>query len=506
MPWLLEGKKKMRIAGVYWYDVALDFKIQHAVSEPYGLERILAVAEEDGCEVELFIPLEVKERKGAEKSASIDENTLVQKIIAFAPDIVCFSSYTCQFPGAERIASKLKKSNPNIIALAGNRYPSYLRDKMQQPFDFFVVKEGEETFMQLLRVLQKKSTYFSEKESKDFGVFEEINGLVFRREGSSVFTGPRKRITDLDSFPDAKRFPQVLRQVYKGISIPSFSQAPHYAISEYSRGCHGVCGFCDNKQVWHNKLTFRSPERVVDELESLRQMGVDIVYFIDLNFTARPDKVRELCNEMLRRNLDISWYCMSNISTAAGEQELLRLMKSAGCFKIAWGVESTNDASLERMNKRICGKVMTSDQVKAVLWESLEAGILNQGYYIIGFPWENSSSIISDAEQIKYLPLHQLNVGIFTPIPMSDFFTKPLELDPDLEKHDRNHLIFEHPFITSDEVKTLQRKIYHDFYSSKEYSGYVGRSASIDLRFRQAFNDYFEFSGWSVRDGLSVRV
>lgn len=494
----------MRIAGVYWYDVALDFEIQHAVSEPYGLERILAVAEEDGCEVELFIPLEFKEKREAkegeaEEIISVGEKELVQKIIDFNPDIVCFSPYTCQFPGAERLASKLKKINPNIIAIAGNRYPSYIRDKMRPPFDFFVVNEGEETFRQLLRVLQKNPAHFSDGEFEDSGVFEELDGLVFRRDGFSLFTGPRKRITDLDSFPDAKRFPQVLRQVYKGISLPSLSQAPHYAISEYGRGCPGVCGFCDNKQVWHNKLTFRSPGRVVDELELLRQDGVDIIYFMDLNFTARPEKAMELCNEMLRRNLNISWYCMSNIATAAGEQELLRLMKRAGCFKIAWGVESTSDVSLERMNKRIRGKVMSSDQVKTVLWDSLNAGLLNQGYYIIGFPWEDPASILGDAEQIKYLPLHQLNIGIFTPIPMSDFFTRPLSLDQDLEKHDRNHLVFDHPFITPGTIKVLQREIYHDFYSSREYSDYLAASVAIDSRFRQAFNDYFEFSGRSVR-------
>ncbi len=469
----------MKIAGVYNYDVDLDPKIQHAVSEPYGLERILAIAAERGHEVELFLPLEGT--NGSTKSFSEEE--LAEKVSRFHPDLTCFSEYTCQFPAGERIAAKLKNINPKMITVAGNRYPSYLKDRMPPAFDFFVVNEGEDTFRRLLQEIETTQS------------FSTVRGLVYRKNNQAIFTGPNQRIRYIDSFPLAVRFPAVLNQVYKGISIPSLSQSPHYALAEYSRGCFGECDFCDNQEVWQRRITFRSPQKVVEELFQLQEKGVDIVYLIDLNFTASPKKARELCVEILHQNLNLSWYCMSNIETADGQEELLHLMKEAGCFKIAWGVEATDDSSLQKMNKRIRGKLLRNEQVSRVLELSLQAGMLNQGYYIIGFPWETAESIMAGAENLPSLPLHQLNVGIFTPIPLSSFFYRGLELDHHLENHDRNHLVYRHPTLDHQTIKALQEQIHRQFYESPVYLERVRRSCQIDSRFRQAFDDYFQYLG-----------
>ncbi|MEK6845839.1 MAG: radical SAM protein, partial [Nanoarchaeota archaeon] len=457
------GVLEMKVAGIYWYDAALDPKIQHAVSEPYGLEKILAVAQQEGHEVDLFLPLE--QTNG--ELAAISKEEVIERVMDFNPDIACFSLYTCQYPAGKRIAAELKKIKPKMITVAGNRYPSYLGAKnkrAESPFDFFIVNEGEETFLNLL-----KKDYFNEK---------------------SVLASPSlgMRIKDLDSYPLAFRHPLVLEQIYLGISLPPLSAQPHYALMEYSRGCPGVCKFCDNQQVWNGKLTFRSPERVVEEMFQLQKRGVDIFYFIDLNFTASHHKAEQLCNEMLNRGLKAHWYAMSNIETLDGKRDLLALMKEAGCYKIAWGIESTSNASLRKMDKKISGKILRAEQAQRVLENSLQAGMLNQGYYIIGFPWENAGSIIRDAEGLKHLPLHQLNVGIFTPIPLSGFYSEEMELNSDLEKHDRNHLVYKHLSLTNKSVKIIQNQMHRDFYSSPEYLTRVKESCRIEPRFKQAFN------------------
>ncbi len=164
----------MRIAGVYWYDPLIDFKIQHAVSEPYGLERILAVAEKEEHEVDLFLPL--SENNG--KTKVLSEDDLVKKISSFRPDMACFSLYTCQFPAGERIAARIKEINPQIVNVAGNRYPSYLKERMPSAFDFFVVQEGEETFQRLLREIGATQN------------FSSIPGLAYKRGNRFFFYWP----------------------------------------------------------------------------------------------------------------------------------------------------------------------------------------------------------------------------------------------------------------------------------------------------------------------------
>ena len=465
----------MKILGIHPQERKLDTKIQHAVSEPYGLEMVLAIAKQDGHDVDLCLS---------------DEETAIRTAIDQKPDILAFSIYTSQFPRAERIATAVKKINPETVVVAGNRYPTFLKEGIEEPFDFFVVKEGEQTFRELLVSMQNGRP------------FESVKGLVFRKNGKGIFTGDRQRNFDLDSLPDALRFPELLSQTYKGISIPPLSKNPKYAIVESSRCCYNNCKFCDNTEFWGNKVAFRSPEKVVDEMFRLKEKGIDIFYFMDLNFTAFPEKAKELCDLMASRDLDASWYCMSNTATVDKSPWILERMKQAGCYKIAWGVESTSDSALEKMDKRVGKEFTTNSQTKRVLHQAQEAGILNQGYYIIGFPWDTEETIIRDAQKLRHLDLHQLNIGIFTPIVLSRFYrelSRENEIDPDLEKHDRNTLVFSHPSLTNETIKPLQQKIYDDFYDAPEYSERIKTLCAVEPKFRKSFNDYFEFLGKEVR-------
>lgn len=476
----------MRIAGIYPQQINHDLKIQHAVSEPYGLEMILSIAKQDNHEVELFTNFE--EREG--QIIPISEQRLTENILNFKPDVAAFSLYTCQYPSGKRIASALRTQLPNTVTIAGNRYPTFLKET-EEPFDFFALKEGEQTFREFLHELEG---------SKDFS---KVKGLSFKQNGKVIVTEPRERNFDLDSLPDALRFPTITKQVYRGISLPASSTNPHYAVIESSRCCYNNCKFCDNAGFWGNKISFRSVDRVIDEMFSLKEKGVDIFYFMDLNFTAFPDKTRELCEAMIAKNLNASWYCMSNTGTVdeelARDKDFLKTLKQAGCHKIAWGVESTSDSALERMNKKSGEHYTKNDLNQRVLEKSMEAGLLNQGFYIIGFPWETEESIIKDAEALKRFPLHILNIGIFTPIVLSRFHKEMLSegftLDPNLENHNRDNLVYSHKNLSPLKVKELQEKIYSSFYSSPEYSERITKTCKIEPRFKKAFNDYFQFTG-----------
>lgn len=472
----------MKIAGIYPQEIEYDKKIQHAISEPYGLEMILAIAKQENHEVELFTNLE--EING--QVTPIDEQKLIRNIMEFKPDVAAFSLYTCQYPAGKRIAQTLKSQIPKIINIAGNRYPTFLKNT-EEPFDFMAVKEGEETFKEFLRELTT---------TKDFS---KVKGLSFRQNNQTISTELRQRNLHLDTLPNALRFPIILKQTYQGLSIPTLSENPHFAIMEYSRCCYNNCKFCDNKGFWGNRVVFRSANRVVDEMFELKEKGVNLFYFMDLNFTALSDKTKELCKTMIDRKLNASWYCMSNTSTAdnGNGKELLSIMKEAGCFKIAWGVESTNDLMLKKMNKKVGIDYTTSQQTNRVLQNSLETGIVNQGFYIIGFPWENQESIIKDAENLKDIPMHLLNIGIFTPIPLSRFHREMLEegysFDSDLEKHNRNNLVYNHKSLTNNTLKCLQQRIYNEFYESQDYLQRIETTCRIEPRLKKSFNDYSKF-------------
>jgi anaerobic magnesium-protoporphyrin IX monomethyl ester cyclase len=476
----------MKIAGIHAQDIKFNPEIQHAVSEPYGLEMILAVGEQEGHDVDLFLP--AIETPTGIKATSNEE--MIERIVEFNPDVACFSLYTSQFPTGENIAKELKKRIPDIINVAGNRYPTYLKEKIPKSFDFFAIREGEETFKELLEKIETSQDYFN------------VPGLVVNTGKKGVFTGNRKRNYSLNSVPLAKRFPIILNQTYNGIGIPPLSKDPSYAIMEYSRSCESNCNFCDSTGFWGNLVTYKTPERFVEEGFKLKEQGVDIVYVMDLNFTSNYNKAMDLCNEIVKSGLDLNWYAMSNVGSVLGNEDLLYAMKDAGCYKIAWGVESTCDENLQKMNKTGGGVKQNFEDTVYVLGHSLHAGIINQGYYIMGFPDETKESIIKDAQKIKDIPLHQLNIGIFTPIPLSAQFNQlkkeGFEFEEDLSMHDRNTLIYSHPSIDRKEMKEIQMKLHSDFYKSPEFRLNAMESIRIDSRFEDSFNDYLNLINQEV--------
>lgn len=468
----------MRIAGVYPFELVDNPNVQNLYGEPIGLESVLASAEEKGHETRLFLP--VKDNLFEKKS----EKELVNQILEFEPDVAAFSIYTCQFDFGKRIAKRLKEKNKNIEIVAGNRHATTNTKELDYPFDFYVVGEGEHSFVELLHEMENGKNY------------KDVNGIAFREKEQVVITKPRQFEENLDSLPDALRDKALLKQTYSGLGLPAAGKKPGVAIVEYSRGCPGFCKFCDNALVWKRCVRFKSAKKVVDEMASLKNNGIDIFYFMDLNFTASEEKVFEFCDEINSRKQDFNWYCMSNIDSAT--PKVLKRLKEAGCFKVNYGIESTNDESLAKMKKGFArGKMLESKSCVKVLKKTQKTGLMAGGYYIIGFPWETKESILKDAEKLSDYKVHCLNVGIATPHPGTAWRTefKDQDLINEWRNYDRKHLCYKHSSLDEKTIQGIQAKICSDFYKNPEYLENVKALISIEPRFWESFRDYFKITG-----------
>jgi len=187
---------------------------------------------------------------------------------------------------------------------------------------------------------------------------------------------------------------------------------------------------------------------------------------------------------------------MSNIVTA--KEALLKAMKEAGCYKVCYGVESTSNASLARMNKSINNKdsLLQIEKAQEILKMSENCGIINNMYYIIGFPWENEDMILEGQELLNEYHGHQINVGIFTPHYGTVLRRKMAEegyhFGNDLSKYNRGSLVYDHHYISSSRMKELQIKMYNDFYNSEAYARRLEKFLVENSIFKNSFMEYFE--------------
>src|SRR3972149_2760173 len=116
---------------------------------------------------------------------------LFKVIDEFNPDVVCLTCYSYLFKNTYELVSKIK-SRGDYIVVIGGPHVSAIRGKVlaETTADFAVKGEGEDTFPELCKAI--------EKETIDF---EKIGGLIWRRQGEVVENVDRPFIEDLDTLP-----------------------------------------------------------------------------------------------------------------------------------------------------------------------------------------------------------------------------------------------------------------------------------------------------------------
>ena len=169
-------------------------------------------------------------------------------------------------------------------------------------------------------------------------------------------------------------------------------QALGYSISIItSRGCPYSCIFCQGRRMVGNKVRLRNASLVVDEIEEILSYGIDRINVADDLFVSSRGKVKEVCDEILRRGIRFAWSAFARVNTV--DLETLKLMREAGCDSISFGVETGNLEMLKTIRKGI-----TLDQVRRAVSVCREAGIIAHTSFIVGLPGETTETLRETGE------------------------------------------------------------------------------------------------------------
>jgi radical SAM superfamily enzyme YgiQ (UPF0313 family) len=137
------------------------------------------------------------------------------------------------------------------------------------------------------------------------------------------------------------------------------------------------------------KYRKRSIESVMEEVEiDVERFGAELLFITDETFTLDRKRVVAFCEALLQRGFErkVRWFCETRVD--AVDRELLQLLRKAGCYSLFYGVESGNQETLDRSNKRID----KAEAIAAVRW-AREAGIFTHTNYIFGNPFETRDTI-----------------------------------------------------------------------------------------------------------------
>lgn len=417
------------------------FAVAGSTQPSFGLVCLAAVALKEGHEVKVV--------DAAAENLTVDET--VQEVVRFRPDVIGISATTVGIVAAGELAASVKRKLPDALTAVGGPHVTALPAETLAEFpsvDMGVIGEGEETLVDLLSAVAKKK-----------GVPESILGTVVRIDGRVTVHQRRPLISDLDQLPlpawsHLRGFPGLFR--------PSFSRLKRLPCCSVvlTRGCPNRCLFCD-RSVFGNKCRSYSPTYALNMIKDLRyNYGVKEILIEDDTFVVDRRRVEEFCQFFIDEKVDVTWSCLGRADRMT--PELLQLMKRAGCWNVAYGIESGDEIILKAMSKKLTIKQIE----EAVSW-SHEAGLVTRGFFMVGFPGETHDSMAATMDLVERLPLDDISVMQLTPFPGTDLYLRAEEFgtfDKDWKKMNSLNTVFVPLGLTTEDMEKARNRMIKAFY------------------------------------------
>jgi len=320
----------------------------------------------------------------------------LEKCIKEYPKIIAFTATT---PSAYFAFEEIKNAKQYCEKIIfGGAHATIFKEQILQKvpeIDVVVFGEAEEIITPLIDALTSNKT------------LENVKGIAYR-EGDKIRVNPPAPLeTELDKVP----FPA--REL---LDIESYD-APFNVMS--SRGCPYNCVYC-SKPITNTNWRGRSPQNVADEIEQAFEKYPHVAKRInrtvgisDDNFTVNKTRAIGICDELIKRDLNINMTCVTGIHVNTVSRELLVKMKEAGCSELWYGMETGNPTLLQEI-----GKATTIPTVRAAVKLSKEAGIpAVGGHFIMGLPRETIKEARETVAFMKSLDLDIAGLNHAVPFP-----------------------------------------------------------------------------------------
>ncbi len=416
---------------------------------PLGLGYLAAALKKHGAEVDLI------------DCTFLGFSEVVERVKQARPQIIGFYSMFSMKKTTLELAETIKKECGGDCSLfvVGGPLPSWSPESFLGAFDLVAVGEGEEVMVELLDCVRG-------------GVgFSVVKGLVYRDGDHIVHTAPREFIENLDVLarPTRELFDN---EAYKKYYLDRFGYSTSSMIT--SRGCPFSCDFC-SRPIFGTKIRSRSVSNIVDEVEEIAALGYDRVWFADDCFTLNRYHLLDVCNEMVRRKVDVGWECLSRVDTM--DKEVAEGMKRAGCIRVFFGIESGNDSVLGLMNKHI-----TTSQAKNAVYAAKAAGLKTGAFFIVGYPGESNKTVLDTVRFASGLPLDYLSFTLPYPIPGTPLYERVKDKGVYIEdwEEPKNYRLIRHKLLyasgfSEGKLKFAIGKAHAQFYGRK-YLGKMGYS------------------------------
>jgi radical SAM superfamily enzyme YgiQ (UPF0313 family) len=330
---------------------------------------------------------------------------LLERAVAFRPDLIAMGCLTNLYPFVRVMAAKLKQKLGVPIVVGGHHAQALPEYILQDPnVDVACTGEGELALLELVERMQRGEDYSSVPT-----MWVKQDGRIHRNEIGSLEN-------ELDRLPFPEKHLWWEYGCFKD-NLEIFT----------GRGCPFKCTFCNihyQREIFRDKGDFlrkRSIANVMAEFEqNLSRYDVRYVSVHDDNFTTNPRWVEEFCEEY-RKRVNLPWYCFGYPTTI--KPGLVRAMKAANCHTIFMGVDSGNPD----LRRTLMERPMTDELIYRSARLIKDAGIGLQVSCIYGNPGETPEQMLETLAMVDRIEPTQSSAYIFYPFPRTKMYQAAVE-------------------------------------------------------------------------------
>jgi anaerobic magnesium-protoporphyrin IX monomethyl ester cyclase len=399
----------------------------------------------------------------------LDDDAIVERLQALAPDLIGVTAITPSIYAAERILELASEHTPNALRVLGGIHATFMYKQVlsEAPWvDVIVRGEGEEILVEVAKA----------HAAGDFAARRrDIRGLAFRETGEIVATPAAPTVKDLDSIePDWS-----LLEWSKYQYIPLGTRV---AIPNMARGCPFTCSFCSQWKFWRD-YRVRDPIKVVDEIEKLvNEQGVGFFILADEEPTINRKKFIQFCEELIRRDLPerVKWGINTRVTDILRDEELLPLYRRAGLVHVSLGTEAAAQMKLDTFHK----ETKVEDNRRAIKLLR-DADIFIEAQFIVGLDNETPETLEETYQMAWEWQPDLANWAMYTPWPFTPLFQ---DLGDKVEVFDFSKYNFVTPIMkpsSMSRAELLDRVMhnYRRFYMKKALFHYPWRGTGFRRRY-----------------------
>ncbi len=360
--------------------------------------------------------------------------------------------------------------SPKIV-LGGPDITYNVENYLKAGADYLAIGEGEETLYELFKAITVNEDVMA------------VDGIAFIKDEKVIKTKGRTKMKDLSELPLPHR---------EGIEITKYLEVwkEHHGKSSMTvstqRGCPYTCKWCSTA-VYGQSYRRRPAKMVVEELALLKKnYNPDTIWFVDDVFTVSHNWIREFHNELKEQNILIPFECITRAERL--NDEILQLLKEAGCYRIWIGAESGSQKIIDAMDRRVDVEVVQQAIQKANL-----LGIETGTFIMLGYPGEQEKDIQQTIEHLKKSNPTHYTITVAYPIKGTSLYSEiegVIIRKPNWETSTDRDIDFKRPYPRRYYDHAV-RKVVNEVESSKA-TGLSKMKHQLKSRYSQFFMNYYK--------------